>query len=113
MLAFAPDGSHVFAVECTTYAINPKDKLGKLLVRTRSLAEALAPRTVVGLMVTALDRESVMGSDLQAASQEGITVFCREHLTELFQRAESGAASPDILSYAMEARRAAEDKGRL
>jgi hypothetical protein len=97
IIAITPRGN-VGIVECTIGLLDEKDKLAKLVRRTKLIKESLAAAghgyiVIQPVIVSALPREQVT-ANLEEAHKHRITVVCREDIERLLNQVNL-PASPD------------------
>ena len=89
ILAITPTGN-IGVIECTVGLLDEKDKLAKLVQRTRLIKEKLVTAghshlSVQPVIVTAL-RRSEIEAHLEEAGKNGIAVVCKENLENLISQ---------------------------
>ena len=85
LVAHEPFRPMLLAIECTTGTPGSGGKLGRLVMRSRTLARALGDVEVLPVLVTSLPQESVPNDQLGAAAADGVAVVSRDSLADLLR----------------------------
>lgn len=86
--AFEPQSRVFLIIECTTGALNQDGKLGKLFKRASELRTRITAEpgiTVVPVIVTFLNRNDLLDSEVEVAREQRIRILTREDLEQMLE----------------------------
>lgn len=98
-IVFAPSGSHVIAIECTTKDLDINGKLSKFSRRVKELRDLLPAVSVIPLVCTPLSQAMIPKSDNEKASKEQIGVVAAEGIQAILEMAGQNKNPVEILEF--------------
>ncbi len=111
-LAHAPGSSVVLVIECTVGSVDAGGKVGKLVARSRRMGRELAESEVVAVLATAKPRDDLSGAEVEKAARDDVVVLAREDLRELWDAAQDGETSSQVVHRLRELRLGGKRRAR-
>lgn len=96
-LAHAPASSVILVIECTVGPLDTGGKVGKLINRSQRTRRELADSEVIAVLATAARRDELSEVDVEKAERGDVVVLCREDLQELWDGAQAGKGSAEVV----------------
>ncbi|MYJ39138.1 MAG: hypothetical protein F4068_10060 [Gemmatimonadetes bacterium] len=96
-LAHAPASSVILVIECTVGPIDTGGKIGKLINRSQQTGRELADSEVIAVLATAARRDELSDVEVEKAERGDVVVLCRGDLQELWDGAEAGKGSTEVV----------------
>ena len=96
-LAHAPASSVLLMIECTVGPLDPGGKIDKLINRSQRTGRELVDSEVIAVLATAARRDEVSDVDVEKAERGDVVVLCREDLQELWDGAQAGKGSTEVV----------------
>ena len=93
------DRGPVLVIECTGGVLNQRDKLSKLVMRTRELEKRVKGVEFRSVVVTSMKRESLSESNKEAARADRITVIASDDISRLLQMISEGTSPEQVARF--------------
>ncbi len=96
-LAHAPGSSVILVIECTVGSIDAGGKLGRLFGRSQRIRRELSESEVIPVIATAARRRELSDAEVEKARRDDVVLLCREDLQDLWDAAQSGKPSTELV----------------
>lgn len=103
-LAYAPDGSTLLVIECTTGPLSSKEgKMSQLIARTARVRDRCAQSvaTVLPVIVSSLPRGEFADFELTAAATDRVCVLGREDVLALLELCVAQVSTQQVVSFCL------------
>lgn len=99
IIAFSPIDNDLIAAECTLSLPDTKDKMSKLVNRTKELSKRVQNFKILPAIFTPLERENIPRSEIIKARDDRIALISIEEILNILRMAEEHREVSEILRY--------------